>query len=139
MTALAADTPRDSKRSSYDMAHSFPVSASTTVYKGSAVVLNAGYLEPASVATGLVAVGVATEHVVNGGADGAVSCACLQGIWKFANSASADAIAQDDVGATCYFVDDNTVALTDGSSSRSVAGTIYSVDSDGGVFVLIAL
>ena len=52
------------------------------------------------------------------------------------NSSSADLIEGDDIGKTAYIVDDETVALTDGSSSRSAAGTIYDVD-DLGVWVEI--
>ena len=54
-----------------------------------------------------------------------------RGCFRFANSASADAIALADVGADCYIVDDQTVALTNGSSTRSVAGKIHDVDSSG--------
>jgi len=139
MTALAADTKRKRRITPLDMVHEFSVSGSTQIYAGSAVVLNGGYLEPATTATGLVAVGVATENVNNTGADGAVTCKAIQSIWKLANSAGGDAIAADDRGDPCYFVDDNTVALTDDSSSRSLAGTIYDVAADGEVYVLITL
>ena len=35
------------------------------------------------------------------------------------------------VGATVFLVDDNTVALTNGGGTRSVAGVVWQVDSDG--------
>lgn len=139
MTALAANTKRDRRVASFDMVHEFGVAASTEIFQGSAVVLNGGYLEPATTATGLVSVGVAIEHVNNTGADGAVRCKAIQSIWRFANSASSDEIAADDRGALCYWVDDDTVALTDDTGSRSVAGTIYDVTADGLVDVVVAL
>jgi len=58
------------------------------------------------------------------------------GVFKFANSANGDLIAQANVCADCYIVDDNTVALTDGGGTRSRAGKIVGVDSDG-VWVVV--
>ena len=37
----------------------------------------------------------------------------------FANSASGDLITAAEVGSDCYIVDDQTVAKTNGSSTRS--------------------
>ena len=139
MTALSADTKRKRRVTPLDMVHEFGVSASTQIYAGSALVLNGGYVEPATTATGLISVGVATENVNNTGSDGDATCKAIQSIWLFANSASADEITADDRGGPCYWVDDDTVALTDDSSSRSLAGTIYDVTSDGDVYVLVTL
>jgi hypothetical protein len=55
----------------------------------------------------------------------------------FDNSSSADAIANDDAGKVCYIVDDATVALTSGSATRSIAGTIYKVDGNSKVWVSV--
>ena len=49
----------------------------------------------------------------------------------FANSASADLISLADIGADCYIVDDQTVAKTSGTNTRSVAGKVFDVDADG--------
>ena len=49
----------------------------------------------------------------------------------FSNSASSDAIAEDDRGKQCYVVDDDTVALTDGGATRSAAGMVYDIADDG--------
>ena len=54
-----------------------------------------------------------------------------EGWFKFAKSAGADEIARDDIGKDCYVVDDETVALTDGGATRSKAGKVRDVDSDG--------
>lgn len=53
------------------------------------------------------------------------------GIFKWGNSAAGDAIANDDIGKVCYIVDDQTVALTSNTNTRSPAGMIVAVDSDG--------
>ena len=36
-----------------------------------------------------------------------------------------------DIGADCYIVDDQTVAKTSGTNTRSVAGKVFDVDADG--------
>lgn len=109
-----------------------PMSAGKKIYAGAGVVLNGGYLEPASTATGLVSAGRAEQTVDNtDGSDGDASCRVLSGIFPFKNSASTDAIGRADIGNDAYWVDDQTVAKTSGSSSRSVAGKIFDVDDDG--------
>lgn len=135
MTALAA------QRSTPVMAGgpnpenlSFPIADNVKVYKGSLVMLDGGYLKPGATATGKVAVGQAEETVDNTGTGhtaGRFNVPVKQGVFKFANSASSDAIAQAEVGSSCYLVDDQTVAKTDGSNSRSVAGKVIQVDTDG--------
>lgn len=130
MTALTAgrNTPfRDGAR------RNFPLAASTKVFAGSLVALSStGFLVPASTATTLTCVGRAEADVDNSaGANGALSCEVAGGIFRFANSAAADLIARSDIGANCYAVDDQTVAKTNGTSTRSVAGKIYDVDAQG--------
>lgn len=117
---------------------SHPVGASVHCYAGAIAVLNAtGYAVPATTATGLVAIGRFAEEADNSaGADGALSVTVERGIFRYANSADADLIAATDVGSLCYLVDDQTVAKTDGTGTRSVAGYIDGVD-DSGVWVRI--
>lgn len=115
----------------------FPVGASTTCYQGGIAVLNAGYAKPGTTATGLVAVGRFEETAAAVSA-GDASVRVKRGIFKFVNSAAGDAIAQADVGADCYIVDDQTVAKTNGTNTRSRAGQIVGVDGDG-VWVQIGL
>ena len=40
-------------------------------------------------------------------------------------------VVQADLGKTCYIVDDETVAKTDGTATRSAAGKVVGLDSDG--------
>ena len=65
------------------------------------------------------------------GAAGDIKVKTKRGTFKFANSASTDQITLADVGASAYIVDDQTVAKTNGTSTRSIAGTIRDVESDG--------
>lgn len=116
-----------------------PVKAAVKPIQGGIAVLNAGYAAPGTVATTLIALGRFEETVDNSaGANGDLSVRIKRGIFKFGNSAAGDLIAQADVGADCYIVDDQTVAKTNGTSTRSRAGKIVAVDSDG-VWVQIGL
>lgn len=116
-----------------------PVKASVKPIQGGIAVLNAGYAAPGTAATGLVALGRFEETADNSaGSNGDLTALVKRGIFKFGNSAAGDAIAQADVGADCYIVDDQTVAKTNGTSTRSRAGQIVAVDSDG-VWVQIGL
>jgi hypothetical protein len=112
---------------------SLPVATLVAIYAGSIVMLNAtGYATPGATATGQVAAGRAAEQVDNSaGADGAVNVEVETGVFQFANSASTDEITAAEVGDTCYIVDDQTVAKTDGTGTRSAAGKVVGVDSDG--------
>jgi hypothetical protein len=112
---------------------SLPVATSVLIFAGSIVMLNAtGYATPGATATGQVAAGRAAEQVDNSaGLDGAVNVDVEPGVFQFANSAAADAITIAEVGDTCYIVDDQTVAKTDGTGTRSAAGKVVGVDSDG--------
>lgn len=103
------------------------------IYGGALVCRNAtGYAEPGSTATGLIGVGRANERVDNtDGGDGALSIRVEPGVFVFANSASTDAITIAEIGNPCYVVDDQTVAKTDGSGTRSIAGFVEDVDSLG--------
>lgn len=115
----------------------FPGKAATTVHQGGLVVLDAGFAAPGRAALGLVAVGRA-ELTVAAVSAGDALVPVRRGIFKFANSAAADAIAQADAGADCYIVDDQTVAKTNGGNTRSRAGQIVGVDADG-VWVQVGL
>ena len=110
----------------------YPVKASVKPIQGGIAGLSAGYAAPATTATGLIAIGRFEETVDNSaGSNGDISVQVKRGTFKFANSASGDLIAQADVGADCYLVDDQTVAKTSATNTRSVAGKIIAVDSDG--------
>ena len=134
MTALAAERNTQSLGPVLDT-QDYPVGASTTIWQGSLVSLNAaGYAVPASTAATQFAVGRAKSTVVNAGANGAKTIAVETGTFKWENSAGGDAVAQAEVGDFCWIVDDQTVAKTSNSGARSRAGRITAVDA-GGVWV----
>lgn len=108
-----------------------PMKAATTAYAGTIVVADAGYACPARTATGLLVLGRATETVANPGAAGAKSITVERGAFTLNNSTSTDAITQADLLKTVYLVDDNTVAKTDGGTTRSAAGKLVGFRSDG--------
>jgi hypothetical protein len=106
-----------------------PMAAATTIYAGSLVVINAaGYAAPGSTATTLRAAGRAEEHRVNSGNNGDVVINVRRGVFKFAN-ATADPVTA--LLSTCYIVDDQTVAATNGTNTRSAAGKVLTIDTDG--------
>lgn len=115
----------------------FPVAANTTCHQGGIAVLGAGYAAPGSTAVGLIAVG-RFEETVTAVSAGDAHVRVKRGIFKYANSAAGDLIAQADAGADCYIVDDQTVAKTNGANTRSRAGQVVAVDADG-VWVQIGL
>lgn len=136
MAALSAE--RNTKERAGEVLE-LPVKASTKCYQGGLAVIDAGYAAPGRTATGLIAVGRFEQTFDNSaGAAGAIKARVKQGSFKFANSSAGDLIAQANVGADCYIVDDQTVALTNGTSTRSRAGKIVAVDSDG-VWVQLGL
>lgn len=112
------------------------VGANVKIWGGAIVAINAaGFLVPATAATGLKVVGIAESTVDNlGGANGAKRAAYRPGCFLMANSTSGDLIGPADRENDCYVVDDQTVAKTDGTGTRSLAGRIQEVTS-AGVFV----
>jgi hypothetical protein len=109
------------------------VAATKKIFEGSIVCLSAtGFATPGATATALVADGVALSTVDNSaGADGDKTVEVEKGVFRFGNSASTDAITRAEIGDDCYIVDDQTVAKTSGSNTRSIAGKIVDVDSVG--------
>lgn len=108
-----------------------PVAANVQVFAGSIVVANAsGYAVGGSTATSLTYLGRAEEYVDNrnGAAGAKVVRVRRLNAFKWANDGS---ITQANLMKPAYIVDDQTVAATDGTSTRSPAGRIIGVESDG--------
>jgi hypothetical protein len=107
--------------------------ASKKYFAGALIARDAnGRATPGAVATTLKGVGRCEEYVDNSaGADDAVTVKINRGIFQFANSAAGDAITDADIGNDCYIVDDQTVAKTNGTNTRSVAGKVFDVDANG--------
>lgn len=132
MPALTQD--RDTVRRNGDLA-AFPVAAATKIFAGGIVCAQTGanFVTKGATSTTLRGIGVAEETADNStGAAGAISVKTRRDGWfRFANSAAGDQIGLADVGADCYIVDDQTVAKTSGTNTRSVAGKVRDVDAVG--------
>jgi hypothetical protein len=140
MTALAANknVPELSQRlrpEFYDLV----CEASQHIFVGSLVCVNTeGRAVVGSTSTTLIAVGVAEEEADNSaGADDAIRCRVKPGVFMFKNSTAGDAIAITERFKNVYIVDDQTVAKTDGTGSRSVAGKVVDVLASGDVYVSV--
>ena len=115
-----------------------------TLYKGGMVAADsAGRYVPAGNANavtqcqGVLMEVSAIEETITGDAAGTKTARLTVGIFWFDNSAAADEITAANLGERCYVVDDETVALTDGSGTRLPAGIITDVDATMGVAVSI--
>ena len=130
MTALAADRNTPWRDGTYVV---IPAAADTLVYAGAQVCYDPdGNAVPGATAPWLHAAGRAEERVDNrGGAAGARTVTVRRGIFRWANSAGIDAIDARHIDGPCYVVDDQTVAATSGSGTRSPAGIIVDVDEIG--------
>ncbi len=114
----------------------FPIAADTLILKGTQVALDsAGRAQEANtIANGAVtAIGRASATYDNrtgsvlGGSAGAVDVEVEYGVFEWFSAGGGDAIAADDVGKVCYMVDNQTVALTNDTDTRGLAGLITEV------------
>lgn len=118
----------------------FSVKAATKIFAGTMVAIDSAtnLAIPGKTATGLKSVGVCQAFTDNSaGADGDIKVRLFRGpetLFRMANSSAGDLIALGDIGTDCYMVDDQTVAKTSATATRSIAGKIRDVDS-GGVWV----
>jgi hypothetical protein len=105
--------------------------ATQTIFNGSILMRNAsGHLIKGATATGSFGVGRAEDNGASTTA-GVTPQRYRPGIFRFANSSAGDLIVTADIGAACYIVDDQTVAKTNGTNTRSPAGIIDGVDAQG--------
>ena len=105
--------------------------ATQTIFAGAILMRNAsGHLIEGATATGSFGVGRAEKRGTSTDA-GVTAQRYRPGIFRYANSSAGDLIAVADIGAVCYIVDDQTVAKTSGTNTRSPAGVIDGVDSLG--------
>jgi hypothetical protein len=117
-----------------------PVVDNVVIYEGALVAVDTnGYARPARVSTTDKVIGIAEERADNTGvghANGAIRIRVRSDrVAFFKNSTSTDAISIASVGADCFVVADDQVALTNGTNTRCRAGKIYDVLPDGQVGV----
>lgn len=128
---MVATTKDRSTQQQYAEVISVPVLASAKINAGAMVVATAaGFAAPGSTATTLSYIGRAEDAVDNtGGANGAKTINVRRKqAFKWVSDGT---ITQANLMKTAYIVDDQTVAATDGTGTRSAAGRIVGVDTDG--------
>jgi hypothetical protein len=114
----------------------YPVADNVVCLAGTIAVSNgSGYCLSAPSGSGYVALGRFQATVDNtsagpagaGHANGALYAGVDQGVFCWNNSTAGDAITNANRGSVCYIADNQTVALTDGGGTRSIAGIIVGV------------
>jgi len=129
---MALSKARNTPRREHFSPSRFVPANGAVIHKGGLVALNAaGDLVPGSVSTTLTAVGRAETST----AADPTGVDVLRGTFAWGNSASADAVTKADWGKPVYIVDDETVARTSGTNTRSVAGICRGLDEAGRVWV----
>jgi hypothetical protein len=117
--------------------------ANVTVYRGSlAVCDSSGYLKNASVVAttdtcwGMIErVGTGCAQIdgapgiTGGSTDGAVTVEIAQGTFWLGSSSGADLLSVATEGTTVYVYNETTVAATNGSNTRSIAGRHVATDA----------
>lgn len=102
-----------------------------SIFIGSILMRNvAGHLIKGATALGSFGAGRAEKRGSSTTA-GVTSQRYRPGVHRFANSTAGDLIVTADIGAPCYIVDDQTVAKTNGTGTRSPAGAVDGVDANG--------
>lgn len=129
MAALSTD--RNTPRKGILRQVAYPVKASTVIYGGSIVAIDAtGYAVPAADAANLKVVGVADERADNSaGASGAIDCKVIHGTFKVANNGT-NPVVQATVGAAPQIADDQTVRAS-GATNANTAGIVDRLEADG--------
>ncbi len=140
MTALALDRKTDQLGTpdlAYPVLLRYPVEASTNIYGGALVAINAaGNAVPASAIGALKCVGRAERQCLNqavggtvspdgiaSGVAGSISVPVHQGVFYF-NVNGDSTILKAQFGANVYASDDNTVSLSDAGGTRPYVGFV---------------
>lgn len=129
----AATKDRDSRvKASARRRRTFPVAASTTIYKGTMVALDtAGRATPYTAALGVAPVGIATEKANNSsGAAGAINVEVETGVHLMVNDGTATVVDPTHLGQPAYGQDDQTVGIL-ATDMGAPVGVIEEVTADG--------
>jgi len=134
--ALSEDKPRETEDFPR---YSYQVLASTTIYSGGLVAIDAtGYAIPAELTAGVKVVGICRKQADNsGGTDGAIDVLVHAGLSTWLTNDSTNAVDQADVGGVCYVFDDDTVRDYVGAGVNVPVGTVQKIDATKGVKVWI--
>lgn len=116
MSAATANRVTEFKDTQNQIETEYEVAGSTTIYKGTLVMLNtSGYLIPAADTVNCKVVGIADEKVVNSGSAGDAKCRVLSSVTA---KLAASSVAIGNLDAPLlYVVDDQTVDETTPANS----------------------
>ena len=130
MAALSADRATPERKGEL---LELPAAAAKKFFAGALVAVDAdGNATPGATATTLRGLGRVEAYADNsGGGAGATTVKIKRGCFRWGNSTAGDAITRADIGNNAFIVDDQTVAKTNGTNTRSVAGRIADVDAQG--------
>lgn len=141
MAALTA--PRRTQELAGNQRSQHGLKAQVTIFAGAMVILAAGWLRAAREGQGADnaakaadaatyrCIGVAEQTLTGGAVDGDVQGDVRAGLFLMKNGAGGDVLAKDDVGFTCYVIDDQTVGKTNPNATRCVAGAVFDVTAEG--------
>jgi len=135
MAALTADKVTKNKHLGRSI--SLRVAASTTIYKGAMVRLDAtGFAIPADdAAGGSDVIGIADENVDNSsGSDGDLRVRVYKGVFGLVNNGN---VVQATTGVTVYSVDDQTVGLAADTTNDHAVGKVDDFSDGSLVYVSI--
>lgn len=113
--------------------YNYGIAAGAKVFLGGMVAINAaGFVTPATAATGLNIAGVADVQTPagldnTGGANGALNVGVRRGIFLMDSGTAGDAVIQATVGLPVYAMDDHTVSPV--ATGRTKVGVVMSLES----------
>jgi len=127
LAALTADRSTEHKGEEFII--QLPVKASTKIYKGSLVTIDAtGYALPSADTAATFVAGIALEQVDNSsGASGAKFIRVAANVMALLNVTGA--FNQADVGKTCFVSDDNTVSVVATTNNIKVGRVLIRVSA----------
>lgn len=119
-----------------------PLAALALVLQGTFAVVDANGFAVASADVGGAdqsCIGIWDHSAENSGADGEV-VACVRRKQQFlVSNSTADPVTQADLGAVVYVEDNQTIAKTDGTGTRSVAGYFMGFDLENPAYVWVEI
>lgn len=140
--ALAQDTPRGAMANPYELVA--PVALGTVIYNGSIVVQDvtggahtAGQAFAATLNANNRVMGIATQGVTGGAADGAVTVDLIRCRPVWLTNSGANPVTAAMIGQQAYLEDDEKVRCLVGGGVNVPVGMILDVDATEGVLVLV--
>lgn len=139
MTALAADRGTKTAATRLARLRTLNVAAAVKIYAGAIVAMDtSGNARPGRTSTTDVIIGINDGDTVDNSAGiaGAKTIKVKAGVIAYFANHGADLVLQPDIGDDVFVVDDQTIAKTNGTSTRVRAGKLHELSTTDGVGVL---